>query len=564
MLLVVNLSNAQFICTISTKVKEAGDAITQLKSHKEDGSLIGDYRENGSGWVFLPNHIGAFFLQNIQVNELVWALTDTEKGLLLDITSFKKGLDFNGKIEIEKENLFLVNIKNEMTVELLNNEILQTLYLNRIKLDPNVKYAQIVESNLKEDEVNELFSSFSKKYVDKKIKEWETKSEFEKTSDWEQRVNNTTKEVKIAELKDEAVDVYAKSEMRDVMGTSYNDNYFREGKYSGKYDADNEVYILKVSKLGEIKIPIPVNEAKKFDAAVKDDNIGSLTPFDMIYFIKNDKLALAEAKFRVGFSYSNKMIYSYINPDAKDRKKTKKEIERENDQQAKQQLLQAENYYSNKDYKQAIAFYQKVISLNPNIMGARNYNALGNAYFFTEDYSQVILSFKKAIALNLDLDSDEGVCQNFYYHLGVAYHKLNDYSNAISAYNESMKCTSDIWEKAIIYNLIAQAYSESKDYFQSLLTYKTLLSIEINQNDRIITFNNISAVYNKQGDYSTAIKILESVIKIDSKMARSYYNLGNAYKGQGDQKKAIKSYKKAANLGDKDAQSTLKEQGIKW
>ena len=44
------------------------------------------------------------------------------------------------------------------------------------------------------------FSDYAKPIVEKKINEWQVKDEFEKTADWQKRVNETTRNAKIKEL----------------------------------------------------------------------------------------------------------------------------------------------------------------------------------------------------------------------------------------------------------------------------------------------------------------------------------------------------------------------------
>ena len=92
-LLSLNLSMAQFICGISPKVKEAGDVMTKDKGNSKDASIVGDYREQGTGWVLLPDHTGAVFIKNIQVNELIWALDNNNGNLALAVLVLKNGLD---------------------------------------------------------------------------------------------------------------------------------------------------------------------------------------------------------------------------------------------------------------------------------------------------------------------------------------------------------------------------------------------------------------------------------------------------------------------------------------
>ncbi len=89
-LLSLNISMAQFICNISPKVKEAGDVMTKDKGNSKDASIVGDYRVQGTGWVLLPDHTGAVFIQNIQVNELIWSLGNNNRNLALVMLVLKK------------------------------------------------------------------------------------------------------------------------------------------------------------------------------------------------------------------------------------------------------------------------------------------------------------------------------------------------------------------------------------------------------------------------------------------------------------------------------------------
>ena len=532
-----NLSLAQFICNISPEVKEAGEVMTKGKGNSNDASIIGDYREQGTGWVLLPDHTGAVFIKNLQISELIWGLDNNNGNLALAVMFLKNELDENGKIQPESQNLFLVNIKSDTIIELLNNQTFQTLKQIRTKLIPGKVYSQIKNNEVVRKKAEEPFSAFAKRYLDSQIVIWQEKGEFEKTSDWQVRVNEDSRKQKLVDFMEEAIGAYAKS-LHIRLGFCY----IGASLELGSYDADKEIYIIKSRDFGGLSVPVPLNEATEFKD--KDWCGNSSDPTDVIFFIENDELNLAQATFW------NK--YKYINPAARNRIKTKKEI-------AHEQKQQAENFYNAKDYKQTIACYQKVITMNPDIMEAFNYKDLGNSSFLTEDYSQVIKSYKKALEIDKHGIEDDSV----YYQLGISYQKLKNFSNAIMAYKDSFRFTKDMKGRVAINILLGQAYFESKDYENSIDAYKGALEHSYDK-DKATVYNDMGAVYNGQGDYVNAIKVLEYAIEIDPKMASPYYNLGIAYKGEDNQKKAIKAYKKAANLGDKDAQSYLKEQGLEW
>lgn len=149
------------------------------------------------------------------------------------------------------------------------------------------------------------FSWFAKSYVESRINAWQKKGEFEKTSDWQARVNETTRNRKIAELTREAEQLYIKE-----YASKTPLNYFL-----GRYDADNEVYLITCMDMDftnddkELLVPVPIAEAPAFkqnwESVVK-------TPK---YFIENDRLAVAEVAFTVPggktYRYSNAASLQY-------------------------------------------------------------------------------------------------------------------------------------------------------------------------------------------------------------------------------------------------------------
>lgn len=54
------------------------------------------------------------------------------------------------------------------------------------------------------------FSTFAKQYVESKINTWQQKGRYEKTIDWQKRVNINTRDAKIAALTQEAEQLYLK------------------------------------------------------------------------------------------------------------------------------------------------------------------------------------------------------------------------------------------------------------------------------------------------------------------------------------------------------------------
>ncbi|MCL2511404.1 MAG: WG repeat-containing protein [Bacteroidales bacterium] len=148
-----------------------------------------------------------------------------------------------------------------------------------------------------EEEVKNIawqsFSVFAKNHIEQKINIWQQKGEFEKTTDWQQRVNETTRKAKVAELLKDAEKEYIATRSYSSMGNMT----------LGVYDADNETYRITNSKHGDWLVPVPINEAQTFKNDW--DNLKK-TPQ---YVINDDQLAIAEMTFTAPtgktYKYSN-------------------------------------------------------------------------------------------------------------------------------------------------------------------------------------------------------------------------------------------------------------------
>lgn len=143
-----NISSAQFICRISPITKKVGDEITIEKRNPKDAAIVGDYRAEGNGWILLPDHTGALFVENIQVNELLWVLGDIDGDLGIEITTLKDELNAYNKLQSERQLKFLVNIKSSTELEFLNPLIPQTLKLHRTILIPGKVYSKIKSTDM--------------------------------------------------------------------------------------------------------------------------------------------------------------------------------------------------------------------------------------------------------------------------------------------------------------------------------------------------------------------------------------------------------------------------------
>jgi len=144
------------------------------------------------------------------------------------------------------------------------------------------------------------FSDYAKPIVEKAINAWQKKDEFEKMSDYQKRVNETTRNAKIKELTKKCEAEY----MRKYTAA------LKPNVTLGQYDADNEVFLLSDPQLGILLVPVPLNEARAFKQNWEN---AKMTPK---YFIENDVISLASLEImfpgqKKRYTYSNQASLKY-------------------------------------------------------------------------------------------------------------------------------------------------------------------------------------------------------------------------------------------------------------
>lgn len=124
--------------------------------------------------------------------------------------------------------------------------------------------------------------------IKKEIQTWQKKDEFETTDQWQQRVNETTRNDKIEKLKKSYLAIYEKeskeiNEEKHKLAEQYNNyreqavsKYFAQKKkaaeisFSNKefmlnpYDADNQTFLIHAENYGDILLPVSMEDAPSF------------------------------------------------------------------------------------------------------------------------------------------------------------------------------------------------------------------------------------------------------------------------------------------------------------
>jgi uncharacterized protein (TIGR02145 family) len=180
----------------------------------------------------------------------------------------------------DKRNGLLIRCIMNENIFISSDSKLYTFVISKEKLD-----IQTIKPSL-----------YVKSYVDQKIIEWEKKGEFEKSSDYTNRVNDQSKKSKMLQLANEAI---------KQMKVSFTKHIDWDNCILGSYDADNESFTIISPQLSSFFFKVPVTEAPSFK-----ENWKNLQIVNIDYSPIGEKLELAKISMK---NPTNGKIYYYDN-----------------------------------------------------------------------------------------------------------------------------------------------------------------------------------------------------------------------------------------------------------
>lgn len=268
-----------------------------------------------------------------------------------------------------------------------------------------------------------------------------------------------------------------------------------------------------------------------------------------------------------------------------------------------QQLLkQAVEFFSKKEYDNAIKIYQIIIQKTP--VYSDPYNGLAVSLKAKgEDLQKVINIYLRAVKLdplndviynnlsnafkaNNQIDSAIAAMYDairvnrknwaHYNGIGMLFEKNRDYKKALEAYSSALKLnpnntkvTNNIgvllynlkqYDKSVemfkktleldpkyteIYSNMGAALNKAKRYDEAIEALELAIKYHPNHGG---AYTNLGNVYNKIHEYKKAAQMHEKSIKLEPNGFNAYSNVGTSYKNLGMAQKAINSYKKAIEL----------------
>lgn len=185
-------------------------------------------------------------------------------------------------------------------------------------------------------------------------------------------------------------------------------------------------------------------------------------------------------------------------------------------EKAKQLIVKAEHALQKQSYDSALVYYNTADSLSSAVFTASDYNNMAGVYYMTKKFDKALNICKKAI--KLDTNNSET-----YYNLGLSYLAMDSNRQAIDIYKKLVALDSTNFQ---VYFNLASSYCNVKEYERAIECYQQMININPN----------------------------------DSKV---YVNMAIAYAEAGNSDKLFEYMKKAAQMGDKEAQEFLSKKESK-
>ena len=194
-------------------------------------------------------------------------------------------------------------------------------------------------------------------------------------------------------------------------------------------------------------------------------------------------------------------------------------------------------------YGEAIILFQKSIELLQSKDDiARVWNHLGNLYRMLNDYDNAVVAYQNADMLNPDAvevrDENEKVHSAPGSGSGLAWDELGDQFFEMGSYGEAANCYGKAIEiepkNGFLYSNKALCLSYVGSLDDAIPLYERSLELFRDENEKALVWNRLGNVYRKMNEYDKAMDAYQHAVKLNSEQAelvtRARFSLlGNCY-----------------------------------
>lgn len=153
------------------------------------------------------------------------------------------------------------------------------------------------------DDAMHSFSAFARHFVEADINQWQKKGKYEKMAQWQARVTDRNRQVRI----DSLISVAKESFIQDASTRICQDYSLVD------YDSESEVFLVHDAFFGNLLVPVPIQEAEQFEKEFRD-----VKRIDT-YCVNGDNLGLKNARFDTpdgrSYMYNNTASLTFASVD---------------------------------------------------------------------------------------------------------------------------------------------------------------------------------------------------------------------------------------------------------
>lgn len=182
---------------------------------------------------------------------------------------------------------------------------------------------------------------------------------------------------------------------------------------------------------------------------------------------------------------------------------------------------------------EAIQTYKRIIQLD-SFVGEAWFN-LGQVYFLLNQYENAIEAYDYALVIN-EKDNISLIQK------GHSYFQLGQWQQAVDIYLEYVHTTSDKWQ---VWLFIAECFEKMENFAKALNYYK-LSYKEMEDNYEAIV--GIAICLLEMDQFQESLEYINKSLEIGSEMADSWIYLAEAKVGLGEYKEALDAYHQAVSI----------------
>ncbi|MGB7442512.1 MAG: tetratricopeptide repeat protein [Coleofasciculaceae cyanobacterium] len=225
-------------------------------------------------------------------------------------------------------------------------------------------------------------------------------------------------------------------------------------------------------------------------------------------------------------------------------------------------------------YREALTIYESTDRMSRRGIDSKGIlNEIGIAYHRLGRYADAIQAYNQVLNTRWGESHKVAVTNN----LGASYRALGQYQKALELHNQVLRLAPDSdwgepeFEKADALNNLGMTYQALEEYQKAIAFHQQALKIfqvdEDNRNEAASTLNNLGTAYQALGQYQNSLVSHQQALEIFREIgnrggeASALNNLGEVYRSLGEYDKAVEFYQQALTVfqyvGDREKQGII-------